>query len=160
MDAKDQVTLLGAGDSHKVTQLRCARARTQTQAAGSKCSVWLFLLFYTSFPAQNPPWIPVDCGTKSKPLKWPPWLLRAKPQGTRVALSCGERVGVIFLLSRVQLGLSRSWDFHPERHPSAAGAQLRCFVPISHRSHHQRRLQVCSHPGNVPFVPFMSPFVA
>lgn len=68
-------------------------------------------------PAQNPPWLPVDHRTKSKPPKWRPWLLRAKPRGTWVAESHGERVEMPFPPQRAQLGLSPVMRL-PPRAPS------------------------------------------
>lgn len=109
------------------------------------------LLLFLVFGAQNPPRLPVDQKTKPTlaPPKWSPWLPRAKPQEhADWQEPRGEGrddvpavQGTAGPLPGHETSTLRPSISHERR------AQMLCAA--SHKSLHQRRLQSCSHLGNV-----------
>lgn len=122
---------------------------------GSNPGRWLQMLFCSflylmlPFPAQNSPWLPVDQKTKPTPPKWSPWLPRAKPQEhadwQEPRGEGRDDVPAVQGTAGPLPGHETSTLRPSISHESPA--QMLCAA--SHKSLHQRRLQSCSHLGNV-----------
>lgn len=148
MGANTRVTLTQARWLTRVTYLRGAGARAQTQAPGSKCSVLLCFLLYASLPHPEPSMASCGPGDKVQTSQVVPLAPKGKAAGARgwpraVRRGrgwCSRCVGYSW-------ASSRSWDVHPRPSISCESpAQMLCA--FSHRSLQQRRLQECSHLGN------------